>query len=225
MDFFKLMQSLDELLFEIVSWFLFYPLTLWRMIRSPLKTMASADIELREAAQRQFDDTIPPPLFLALTFIVIHIVELTVLGHSYLATVNPELSRTIGTDANLTIVRIMIIALLPLTAAIRILRARGVHIDRPAIKAPFYGQCYAAALFGIMLALAFVAEGRVLDYTGPAFLSVMALAFLWLFLIEAHWFAAQLKVSLWQGAWQAAILMAEWVVLVALVMVFFATRR
>ena len=225
MDFFKLMQSLDELLFEIVSWFLFYPLTLWRMVRSPLRTMASADIELKESAQRQFDDTIPPPLFLALTFIVIHVIELTVLGHSYLATVNPELSRTIGSDTNLTVLRIMIISLLPLTAAIRLLRARGMRIDRPAIKAPFYGQCYAAALFGIMLALAFVAEGRELSYTGPAFLSVMALAFLWLFLIEARWFAAQLNASFGRGAWQAAILMAEWVVLVAVVMVFFATRR
>ena len=225
MDFFKLMQSLDELLFEIVSWFLFYPLTLWRMIRLPLKTMASADIELKETQQRQFDDTIPPPLFLALTFVVISIVELTVLGHSYLASVNPELSRKIGSDANLTVLRIVMISLLPLTAAIRLLRARGTHIDRPAIKAPFYSQCYAAALFGIMLALAFVAEGRELSYTGPAFLSVMALAFLWLFLIEAHWFAAQLKVSFVRGAWQAAILMAEWVVLVAVVIVFFATRR
>lgn len=225
MDFFKLMQSLDELLFEIVSWFLFYPLTLWRMIRSPLKTMASADIELKETQQRQFDDTIPPPLFLALTFVVISIVELTLLGHSYLASVNPELSRKIGSDANLTVLRIVMISLLPLTAAIRLLRARGTHIDRPAIKAPFYSQCYAAALFGIMLALAFVAEGRELSYTGPAFLSVMALAFLWLFLIEAHWFAAQLKVSFVRGAWQAAILMAEWVVLVAVVIVFFATRR
>lgn len=225
MDFFKLMQSLDELLFEIVSWFLFYPLTLWRMIRSPLKTMASADIELKETQQRQFDDTIPPPLFLALTFVVISIFELTILGHSYLASVNPELSRKIGSDANLTVLRIVLISLLPLTAAIRLLRARGTHIDRPAIKAPFYSQCYAAALFGIMLALAFVAEGRELSYTGPAFLSVMALAFLWLFTIEAHWFAAQLNVSFARGAGQAAVLMAEWVVLVAAVIIFFATRR
>lgn len=224
MDFFKLMQSLDELLFEIVSWFLFYPVTLWRMVRSPLATMASAEAELKESQQRQFDDTIPPPLFLALTLVGIHIIELGTLGHSYLVTVNPELSRTIGSDTNLTILRITIISLLPLTAAIRLVRAEGGHIDRPAIKAPFYSQCYAAALFGIMLALAIVAEGRVLAY-GPAFLSVMALAFVWLFLIEAHWFAAQLKVSLAKGAWQATILMAEWLILVVIVIVFFATRR
>jgi hypothetical protein len=225
MDFFKLMQSLDELLFEIVSWFLFYPLTLWRMIHSPLKTMASAKVELAEAAHRQFDDTIPPPLFLALTLVLVHVVELGVLGHSYLATVNPELSRTIGSHTNLTVLRIVIIALLPLTAAVRFLRAQGSHIDRPAIKAPFYSQCYAAALFGILMALAFFAQGREVSYTGPAFLSVMALAFAWMFLIEACWFAAQLKASFGRGALQAAILMAEWIVLVIVVIGFFATRR
>lgn len=225
MDFFKLMQSLDELLFEIVSWFLFYPLTLWRIIRSPLKTMVAAERELAEVEQKQFDDTIPPPLFLAITLILIYFVELAALGHSYLASVNPELSRVIESGTNLTILRILIISLLPLTAAIRLLRARGSTLDRPALKAPFYGQCYAAALFGILMALAIFAEGRELSYTGPAFLSVMALAFLWLFLIEAYWFALQLRVSFAAGAWQATILIAEWVVLVVIVLAVFASRR
>ena len=70
----------DELLFEIVSWFLFYTLTLWRVIRSPLKTMVAAQRELAEVEQKQFDDTIPPPLFLAITLIFIYFVELAVLA-------------------------------------------------------------------------------------------------------------------------------------------------
>jgi hypothetical protein len=53
----------------------------------------------------------------------------------------------------------------------------------------------------------------------------MALAFAWMFLIEACWFAAQLKASFGRGALQAAILMAEWIVLVIVVIAFFATRR
>jgi hypothetical protein len=224
MDFFKFIQSLDELLFEMVSWLLFYPLTLWRMIRSPLQTMAAAERELDEAEHRQFDDTIPPPLFLALTLILINMVELVIFGRSYLAIINPELSRTIGSNINLTIIRILVISLLPLTAAIRLVRARGLHLDRPIIKAPFYGQCYAAALFAILLALAFAASGRVLSFTGTGFLSVTALAFLWLFMIEARWFAARLKVSLAAGSWQATILLGEWLVLVATT-IFIASRR
>lgn len=213
MDFFKLLQSLDELLFEIVSWLLFYPVTLWRVIRSPLKIMAAAECELTEAERRQFDDTIPPPLFLALTMIMVHFVELAILGKSYLAAVNPEMGRLLGSDTNVTIFRILMISLLPLTAAIKLARARGKHLDRAAIKVPFYSQCYPAALFAIMLAIGFAAARMDLSFTNPGFLAVMAVAFIWLLLIEAHWFAAQLDRSLVQGLWQAAMLIAVWLIL------------
>jgi hypothetical protein len=39
MDFFKLLQSLDELLYEIMSWLIFYPITLWRAVTRPRVTM------------------------------------------------------------------------------------------------------------------------------------------------------------------------------------------
>ena len=218
MDFFKIMQSLDELLFEIVSWLLFYPVTLWRVIRHPLETMASAERELTEAERRQFDDTIPPPLFLALTMILIHFVEVALLGKSYLATVNPQMGQAIGSDTNLTIFRIVMISLLPLTAAGRLAGARGKPLDRPSIKAPFYSQCYAAALFAILLAAAFGAARLDLSFTNPAFLSVIAIAFSWLLLIEAHWFAAQLKRSLGYGLAQAGMLISLWLVLLVLIL-------
>jgi len=218
MDFFKFIQSLDELLFEMVSWLLFYPMTLWRVIRSPLKTMASAELELTEVEQKQFDDTIPPPLFLALTLILIHFVEVALLGKSYLATVNPAMGRAIGSDINLTIFRIVMISLLPLTAAIRLARAQGKQLDRAAIKVPFYGQCYAASLFAILLATAFGAAQLDLSFTNPGFLSVMAVAFGWLLLIEAYWFSTQLNRSFAYGLGQAAILISAWLVLLVLIL-------
>jgi hypothetical protein len=213
MDFIKLLQSLDELLFEVVSWLLFYPLTLWKVIRAPLRMMETAGLELTEAAQRQFDDTIPPPLFLALTMLLIHIVEVAILGKSYLATVNPQMGRLIGSDTNLTIFRIIMISLLPLTAAIKLARAQGKHLDRAAIKVPFYSQCYPASLFAIMLGLGFAAARLDLSFTNPGFLAVMAVAFVWLLLIEAHWFSSQLGHSFMHGLWQAAMLIGVWVVL------------
>jgi hypothetical protein len=132
MDFFKLLQSLDEMLYEIVSWLIFYPVTLWRVIRSPVRTMQAAEAELRESERKQFDDTIPPPLFLLLTLALVHLVELGALGgKSYLELQNPELGRLVGGDVNLTIFRIVMIALLPLAAAMRIVRAQELFsIDR-----------------------------------------------------------------------------------------------
>ena len=43
MDFMKLIESLDEALYSVMSWLLFYPLTLWRTIVQPLNMMAYAD--------------------------------------------------------------------------------------------------------------------------------------------------------------------------------------
>ena len=219
MDFFKLIQSLDEFLFEVVSWLLFYPVTLWRVIKSPLKIMAAAELELTQSERRQFDDTIPPPLFLALTMILIHIVEVAVLGKSYLATVNPEMGRAIGSDTNLTVFRIVMISMLPLTAAIKLARARGKQLDREAIKVPFYSQCYPAALFAIMLALGFGAARLDLTFTNPGFLAVMSVAFAWLLLIEAHWLSAQLNRPFLHGLWQATLLITVWMILLVVTLI------
>jgi hypothetical protein len=123
-DFFKLIQSLDELLYEVVSWIIFYPVTVWRVIRSPIRTMLAAETELGQAEPKQFGDTIAPPLFLLLTLALVHLVELGVYGESYLAVQNPEASRLIGGDRNLLVFRIVMISILPLAAALRLARAR-----------------------------------------------------------------------------------------------------
>jgi hypothetical protein len=219
MDFFKFIQSLDEMLFEIVSWLLFYPVTLWRMIRSPLAMMASAATELGEADERQFDDVIAPPLFLLLTLLLLHFAELGFLGRSYLEVVHPELSRQIGTDANLILFRIVMIAILPLTAALRLIRARGMKLDRQALKAPFYAQCYAASLFTLLLSLSLAVAGPavLVDAGAAGRYLVPALSLLWLYIIETIWFSTRLHSSLLRGLGQATILMVQWALLLVIV--------
>lgn len=218
MDFFKLLQSLDELLYEVVSWLIFYPVTLWRIIRSPLKLMMAAESELLQAERKQFDDVIPPPLFLLLTLILAHLVELVILGRSKMAFENPELSNLLGNDFNLIAFRVLMLSILPLAASVRLVRARGQKLDREILKAPFYAQCYAAALFTIMLVSAFAVTGRQLSLSHPGFLVITAFALLWLYVIEAHWYAAQLKASLLLGFGQASILLAQWFVLLVAVL-------
>jgi len=48
LDFMKLLKSLEELLYELVSWLLFYPITMWRSVVSPLIMMRYADAELAD---------------------------------------------------------------------------------------------------------------------------------------------------------------------------------
>ena len=72
MHFMQLLQALDELLYEIMSWLVFFPLTLWRSLTRPLRTMDYSDRELAGQAEQQYDDTLSPPLFLLIALLVSH---------------------------------------------------------------------------------------------------------------------------------------------------------
>ena len=43
MEFLKFIRSLEELLYEVMTWMLFYPRTLWRVLRRPLALAAQAE--------------------------------------------------------------------------------------------------------------------------------------------------------------------------------------
>ena len=80
MNFVQLLKSLDDLLYEVMSWLVFYPITMWRALTRPLKMMNYADTELSDAEDKQYDDTLSPPLFLLLSLFISHAVELATVG-------------------------------------------------------------------------------------------------------------------------------------------------
>lgn len=213
MDFFKLIERLDEILYRVASWLLFYPITVWRMIISPLKTMQSVVRELSQEEPKQFDDTIPPPLFLLLTIIIVHAIELGTTGESELVTSQRGLTRLITSDSSLIFFRIMMFSVLALAAALRLNRAKGLPLDSESLKAPFYAQCYAAG-FLVLLSdgVALVVE-RHLSFDDPFYYAILGTALIWLLIVEAGWFAVQLGRTFAQGLVQAAIMIAVWAVL------------
>src|SRR6478736_6605240 len=76
MDFMRLLKSIEELLYELVCWLLFYPLTLWRTLRHPQAMMRYADVELGDDLPEQYSDALSPPLFLLITLLLAHGLEL-----------------------------------------------------------------------------------------------------------------------------------------------------
>ena len=64
MNFMQLITSLDELLYEVMSWLIFFPVTLWRALRRPVEMMVYADTELSDAEDQQYIDTLNPPMLL-----------------------------------------------------------------------------------------------------------------------------------------------------------------
>jgi hypothetical protein len=74
--FFGLLRSIEEFLYEIMTWLVFYPRTLWQAIRHPRDLLRYSDHEQGDAAMEQYTDTLSPPLFLMLTVLIAHGLEL-----------------------------------------------------------------------------------------------------------------------------------------------------
>lgn len=75
MDFMNLLRSAELLLYEVVSWLVFYPLTLWRCIMRPTAMIAYAEQELTRPPEDQFAEALSPPIFLFLTLVIAHMVQ------------------------------------------------------------------------------------------------------------------------------------------------------
>jgi hypothetical protein len=220
-DFFKLLQSLDELLYEVVSWLVFYPITLWRIIRSPIATLRLAEKDALEPAQTLFDELVSPPIFLLLTLILVHSVELATIGESEVVANTQGFSGLISSDTSLIIFRILTFAVLPLAAAVRLLRLRGIKIGKVALKAPFYAQCYVGGLFALMWDAASLFAAVRFALPAAVYLSALVLSLGWLFVVEARWFATEAKGSRAAGFRNAAIMIGQWLALVALTVLLF----
>lgn len=197
MNVFAFFKSLDDLLFEVVSWVAFYPLTLWRVFRRPLKMMAWARKEILSRAERRFDDALSPPLLLLATVLLSHLIELALVGQSRLVTESRGIAGLIADDTSLILLRLIAFSSFPLIFAIGMVKARGQHISRRTLEPEFFAQSYGNAPFALIISIA----STVVQLPGPiAKIAAVALglasvvAFL---AVETGWLKRQLK---WNGA-------------------------
>ena len=194
MDFMKLLKSIEELLYELITWFVFYPLTLWRIIRHPLTMLAYAQNELTEKDHDPFDDAVSPPILLLLTLVLLHLLESAV--NAAWASVLPALFQD---DRNLLIFRALVFSLFPLLYATAGLRSRGARLTRNTLKPAFYSQSYATVPFVLSLSIGLQAisiVGQTLNLIGW---SVMVLGLGWYLAVQTVWLAKANAVSMWRA--------------------------
>lgn len=91
MDFIGIIRSLEELLYEVMSWLIFYPRTLWRMLTNPAAVPAYSDAEQNDRPDEQYTDTLSPPLLLMITMVLTY-----GLAHAIGAAVPPSIARRCG---------------------------------------------------------------------------------------------------------------------------------
>lgn len=152
MNFMQLIQSLDDLLYELMSWLIFFPLTLWRAITRPLQMMEYAGRQLEEKPDNQFSEALSPPLFLLLALLVSHGLELSMHGGTSVVVADQRgLSRFVDSDTKLLILRLGIFSIIPLLLATIFTVVSKLQLNDETLKSPFYKQCYPAAPFALTL--------------------------------------------------------------------------
>lgn len=217
MNFMQFLKSLDDLLYEIITWLVFYPVTLWRTIRRPFEMMAYADSELEDEPEQQYPDVLSPPIFLLLTLLLSHTIELALVGQSAIVAEKRGLAGLISDDTSLLLMRLLFFAIFPLIMAVALLRRRRERLTRDSLKPLFYAQCYPAGLFALVLGIGSLATQI---HWIPAFriagLWIILAAFLWYGSLQTLWFARTLGISKPRGFGIASMTMVECVILFVL---------
>lgn len=194
MDFMKLLRSFEEFLFEATSWLVFYPLTMWRVLVHPLRTMAYSDAEQGDDEAGRYDDALTPPLFLLITVVLMNLIALA--AHLPQAATGGGTLRHAVFDSpqNAALFRALIFSLIPLVAAVTLLRRQGVRLSRETLRPPFYAQCYLAgpcAVFTIGGGIIFLRH----DLSNLLGLGLILAGIVWFLTAQTLWFAGRLRIG------------------------------
>ena len=200
MNFMQWLRSLDDLLYEVMSWLVFFPVTMWRAIRRPLTMMNYADWELRDKEEEQFTETLSPPLFLILSLLVSHGIGLSLGGGTNpIVASNRGLASIISDNTTLLLLRVVIFSIFPLMLAVRFVHASRSQLTREGLKAPFYAQCYAAAPLALIVGVGTALAHSRFDWLNGVAVAAVVLAIITYLVVQARWFAQHLNTSVWRG--------------------------
>lgn len=196
MNFFAFLKSLDDLLYEVVSWLVFYPVTLWRTARHPMAMTDYSTSELRKAPERQYDEALSPPILLLLTVIVAHGIELALIGDSKLIEETNGLAGLIDDDTSLILLRIVAFATFPLIFAVQTLRKQQAKLGRRQLEPAFFAQCYLNAPFALLISLAATLSQVQANWASGVALALLVPSLLGYLAVQTAWFHTMLGVRL-----------------------------
>lgn len=163
MDLIRLLRSLEEFLYELVGWVVFYPRTFWQILVRPGAIARYTHEELGKPLESRFQSTISPVLMLILTVAIGHGLELA-LRVALPPTASPVGRILFGSEEGIMLTRSAIACLYALGAALGTLRRQRVKVTRETLREPFSLHAFLACPFVLVLAagnlLAMAADER-----------------------------------------------------------------
>lgn len=182
MDLMRLLRSLEEFLYELVGWLVFYPRTFWRILRHPGAIARYTRLELEQSPERQFTETISPVLMLVLSVVIAHGLEMA-LKLPFATITSPIGKLLFGSEQGLLLTRSAVFSVLALGAALGTLSQQGQPITRDTLREPFSIQAFLVCPFVVLLStgelLVRIAETR------PAGVVLIVGAIIWYVLARA----------------------------------------
>jgi len=151
MDLIRLMRSLEEFLYELVGWLVFYPRTFWKILWHPGEIARYTRSELAKPLEGRFQETISPVLMLILTVAIGHALELA-LRVALPPTTSPVGRILFGSEEGVMLTRSAVACIYALGAAIGTLRRQRIRITRETLREPFSIHAFLACPFVLVLA-------------------------------------------------------------------------
>ena len=205
----KWINSLDELLYEVMSWLLFFPLTLWRSIVHPFAMMDYADAQLALPDDEQYGAALSPPLFLAIALLIAHAVAMALGEVDTIVADRHGLAGLVNDDASALVLRLVVFASFSLFTATRMVRRRGLPIDRNALRAPFYAQCYPTGVFALGIGIGISLARTTFPATYMAGIGLVVASIVYYVIVETRWFAMKLETGYISAIGAVAITLFE----------------
>lgn len=222
MNFVQWLNSLDDFLFELMSWIVLFPVTLWRAITRPLATMRYAQAQLVLPPDDQYDDTVSPPVFLVLSLLLTGAVELALFGTNPIVKSNHGLAALVTDSTSLLLLRLIVFSTFPVIMATRLVRRCNVPFDRKSLKPPIYAQCYVAAPFALGISIGASMMAVHAPWMKTLGMALILATFLFYGITQARWFSAELGQSFGRGFIHASFGMLEGIVAVLILASLFA---
>jgi hypothetical protein len=219
--FLLFLRSFEVFLYELMSWIVFYPRTLWRSCRHPLRMMDRGEQELKKPPAEQFRDLVSPPIFLLLTVVVANGFEVAAIGGSPLIDNGIGLSALITDNTSLILFRLTAFAMLPVIGGTFALRVLKRPVDRDTLQPVFYAQCFATTPVVLLCSIAETLSRlpqRAWDVSAAILLAVAAAFYVG---AEAAWFTRETKRGWVRGTlWALGVFAVSALVLTATVLLF-----
>jgi hypothetical protein len=198
-------RTMGEILYEVMTGLLFYPRTLWRVLLWPAEALTPSQAGRDEAGANAAGappDLISPPLFLVISILLAHALDLFLRGQLGKAAVSSGLGPLLF--------RALAFSLFPLVMAAGTLRRQGRAIDHATLREPFELQCLCAAPFALSLSVAVILIGSSTASTRLAGVAIGLAAVAWYLSVQTRWLHHRLAV----GGFQA-FRTATWLFVVA----------